>query len=418
MAGAAGIATVAVPLSRLVGAQDANNARVIVIGGGFAGATCARYLRRYDPTLGVTMIEPQTVYHTCPMSNAVIGGLRSMGFLAAELTDLATMGVRVVHDEVRSVDPAGRKVELAGGEALTYDKLVVAPGIDFKWGAIEGYDDAASEVMPHAYKAGAQTELLIRQLHAMPDDGVVLLSAPENPFRCPPGPYERASMIAHYLKANKKRAKLRILDAKDRFAKQGLFEAAWQEHYANIIEWVPAEAGGAVVKVDPKSMTVETSDLKKHKGHVINVIPPQKAGAIASLMGLTGGGDWCPVNPRTFESKAHKGIYVIGDASIAGRMPKSGFAANSQAKVCAAAIVCELNGLSMPEPSYANTCYSLITPEHAISVASVYRLGAAGIVGIAGAGGTSPEDADAAFRKREAEYAFSWYANIRRDTFG
>jgi sulfide dehydrogenase [flavocytochrome c] flavoprotein subunit len=311
----------------------------------------------------------------------------------------------VVRGRVSTVDPDAKSITLDGGDTIAYDRLIMSPGIDFKWDAIEGYDEAAAELMPHAWKAGPQTNILRRQLEAMPDGGVVAIAPPGNPFRCPPGPYERASLIAHYLKAEKPRSKVLILDAKDSFSKQGLFQAGWAELYGDLIEWVPFSEGGNVARVDPATNTIFT-DFDEHKVDVANIIPPQRSNRLVDTAGLADGGDWCPINQTTFESTIHANIHVLGDASIAGRMPKSGFSANSQAKDPAS-------------PSFINTCYSLVAPDYGISVAAIYRIIDDGTIApVAGAGGVSPSDAPASTRALEAEYARGWYASITSDMFG
>jgi len=275
-------------------------ARIIVVGGGFGGATCAKYLKRFDPSLVVTLIASEKTFATCPFSNMVIGGLKKMDFITHGYEKLRTVhGVDVVHDVVSSIDSAGKRVQTTGGKTLTYDRLILSPGIGFQWNAIEGYDRAASEIMPHAWQAGPQTALLRKQLEAMPNGGLVVIAPPSNPFRCPPGPYERASLIAHYLKKNKPRSKVLILDAKDTFSKQPLFQDAWDEFYPDHIEWVPGSQGGKVTRVDTKQMTVHTED-EKHKAAVINIIPPQQAAAITHSSGLTNKKGWCPVNQKNF----------------------------------------------------------------------------------------------------------------------
>lgn len=399
-------------------ASAKSTGRVLVIGGGFGGATCAKYLRKFDPNLKVTLIEKDKHFITCPFSNMVLGGIRQMAQIQHDYGNLHSKhGVEVIHDTVTSIDPAARKVKLKGGKSLAYDRLVVSPGIDFKYEAIEGHSLDASKKIPHAWIAGEQTTILRKQLVSMADGGVVIIAPPGNPFRCPPGPYERASMIAHYLKQHKPKSKILILDAKDAFSKQGLFQAGWQQLYPGMIEWVKGADGGRIESVDVKGMTLMSELGTKHKASVINLIPPQKAAPLAHQAGLVNNDGWCPVNQETFESSIHPGVFVIGDASIAGKMPKSGFAANSQGKVCAAAIVTSLHGAKLPEPSYVNTCYSLVGPDYGISVAAVYRLKEGQIVGVEGAGGVSPKDADAEFRKREADYASGWYASITKDAF-
>jgi len=412
--GATGIAASAVPWAHAA----KHGGQVVVIGGGFGGTTCAKYLRRLDPKLQVTLVTADKSFVTCPFSNMVLGGLRKIDSITHNYGALAKQhGVKVVVDTATQVDPVGKKVTLKSGKTLGYDKLVLSPGIDFKWDAIAGYSAKAADKMPHAWQAGPQTLTLRKQLEAMKDGGVVVIAPPGNPFRCPPGPYERASMIAHYLKQHKPKSKVLILDAKDKFSKQGLFEAGWKQVYPGMIEWVSGKKGGAVDKVDVKAMAVY-SGADKHKAAVANIIPPQKAGAIAFTAGVTDDTGWCPVNQGTFESTKHKDVHVIGDASIAGALPKSGFAANSEAKVCAAAIVAGLHGETPPTPSYINTCYSLIAPDYGISVAMVYELTDKGIAGVKGAGGVSPKDADAEFRKKEAQYDAGWYDSITGDIWG
>ncbi|UCH53783.1 MAG: FAD-dependent oxidoreductase [Pseudomonadota bacterium] len=416
IAGAAGAATALGSLAYAPRARAAGG-HVVVIGGGFGGASCAKYLRRADSGIKVTLIEKQKEFITCPFSNLVLGGLKQMDDITHKFDTLQKKyGVDVVHDTVTEIDPAGKSVKLKSGKSIKYDRLVVSPGISLKWGSIEGYDEKAAEIMPHAWKAGAQTVLLRKQLEAMKDGGVVVMASPPNPFRCPPGPYERASMIAHYLKKHKPKSKILILDAKDKFSKQGLFQAGWQQHYPGMIEWVAGAKGGVVKAVDTKKMIVDALD--KHKADVANVIPAQAAGKIAIKAGLADDKGWCPVDPKTFESQKHPGIHVIGDASIAGAMPKSGFAASSQGKICAAAIVAMMRGKTIADVSYVNTCYSIVAPKHGISVAAVYRVTDKGIVAVQGAGGVSPADAPAAFREEEYKYTYGWYDSITADIWG
>lgn len=393
------------------------SARVVVVGGGFGGATCAKYMRRADPRVEVVLVEPQRRFVTCPFSNAVLGGLRGLASVTHGYDGLRQRhGVRVVHAAATALDPTRRRVTLDDGSTVAYDRLVLSPGIEMRWGAIEGYDSAASEVFPHAWKAGSQTALLRRQLEAMADGGLVVIAAPDNPYRCPPGPYERASLIAHYLKTHKPRSKLLILDTKDTFSKQKLFRVAWERLYPGIIEWVPQSQSGRVIRVDPRAGTVHT-DFDDYAPAVANIIPPQRAAAIARAVGLDEGKGWCPVHGRTFESTVHTGVHILGDAAIANPMPKSAFSANNQAKACAAAIVALLRGEQVTAPALMNTCYSLIAPGYGISIAAVYRLVGDKIVKVEGAGGLSPVDASDETRAQEAQYAESWYANITADAF-
>jgi len=413
----AGAATLALgSLGYTTAARAAKGPRVVVVGGGFGGATCAKYLKRADQNIQVTLIEPSTRFVTCPFSNYVIGGMRKIDSITQTYNALRSRhGVNVVHDTVTAIDAVKKKVTLRSGKILPYDRLVVSPGIDFKWTAIAGYSEQAAAIMPHAWKAGAQTTLLRKKLEGMKNGGLVVMVAPPNPFRCPPGPYERASIMAHYLKQHKPKSKIIILDPKDDFSKKGLFMAGWEQLYPGMIEWVSGSKGGEVVSVNTKTMVVD-GKLDKYKAAVVNVIPPQTAGAIALKSGLADNTGWCPVDPKTFESKLHPGIHVIGDASIAGALPKSGFAANSEAKIAASAIAALFRGESVADASYVNTCYSLLAPNYGISVAGVYRVTDKGIAQIEG--GVSPKDATLDFRATEAKYANGWYASITADTWG
>lgn len=389
--------------------------RTVVVGGGFAGATCARELRRGGAT--VTLVERQTDYIACPMSNAVVAGLRAIEEQRFAYHTLQEEGVAVVHAAAVAVEAERRVVVLEDGSRLDYDRLLLAPGIDIRFDALAGYDEAASESLPHAWKAGAQTVLLRRQLEAMPDGGTVVMTVPANPYRCPPGPYERASLIAHYLKTTKPRSKLLILDAKDRFSKQSLFEAAWAELYPGLIEWVPLSAGGNVVEVDAPARRLIT-EFGDHRADVANVIPPQRAGAIAVGAGVADRSGWCPIDPVTFESRLVPGIHVIGDAALAGAMPKSAFAANAQAKACAAAMLALLRGDAPREPRLINTCYSLVAPGYGISIAGVYRPVDGVLTEIEGAGGISPKDVPREFRAAEAAYGDAWFKTVTTEVFG
>jgi sulfide dehydrogenase [flavocytochrome c] flavoprotein subunit len=348
----------------------------------------------------------------------VIAGLRDMASVTQSYDRLRQRhGVRVVHASATAIDPPTYRITLDDGSALAYERLVLSPGIELRWGGIDGYDAAASEVFPHAWEAGPQTMLLRRQLEAMADGGLVLIAAPAEPYRCPPGPYERASLIAHYLKTHKPRSKLLILDAKNAFSKQELFRDAWERLYPGLIEWIPQSQSGRVVRIDVRAHTVST-DFDDYSPAVANIIPPQQAAAIARFAGLDDGKGWCQVRAGSFESTVHPGIHIIGDAAIANPMPKSAFSANNQAKTCAAAIVALLRGGSIPAPALMNTCYSLVAPDYGISIAAVYRVDDDTIVTVDGSSGVSPLDAPAETRAREAEYAKSWYTNITADTFG
>ena len=409
---AAGVTSLALP--SIVRAQAAS-AHVVVIGGGFGGATAARYLRQLAPQLRVTLVEPAARFYTCPFSNLYLAGLRSWESIGHSYDGLRKAGVHVVHARADHVLTDTRRVLLSNGQALSYDKLVLSPGVDMRWNALEGYDEAASQLAPHAWKAGPQTQLLKKQLEAMPDGGKFVMVIPANPFRCPPGPYERAARVAHYLKQHKPKSKILLLDDKDAFSKQGLFIQGWKALYGDMIEWVKQSDDGKVTRVDAKNLEVETAFGTKHKADVLNVIPPQKAGFIADRAGVTDASGWVPVKAESFESSKVPNVYVLGDATIAAPMPKSGFAANTQGKVAAAAIAAELTGQPLPAASYANTCYSLIGNDYGISVAGVYRAQEGKLIEVPNSGGVSPLDGNAAFRKAEADYGSAWYKAISTD---
>lgn len=392
-------------------------ARIVVIGGGFGGATAARTLKALQPSLDVTLVEPNPIYASCPFSNLVLANLREIDQQQFGYDGIKAAGVTVAQTRATAVDGDAKTVMLSDGDRLAYDRLVLSPGIDFDWRSIKGYDEAAAGKMPHAWKAGAQTVLLRRQLQAMDDGGLVVLSSPANPYRCPPGPYERASLIAYWLKIWKPKSKLLLLDSKDAFSKQRLFQNGWAELYPGMIEWVPLSQGGKVISVDPATLTL-TTEFGAHKAAVANVIPPQKAGAIAVQAGVADRTGWCPVEPVAFESTLRPNIHVLGDAAIMGGMPKSAFAANAQAKVCAAAIVKLLAGDKPQDPIVINTCYSLVAADYGISIAGVYRPDKGRLADIPGAGGSSPLEAVGGLRGQEALYASSWFRTITAETFG
>src|SRR5215207_9052368 len=346
--------------------------RVVIIGGGFGGTGCARALRKADPRMAVTLVEANATYTAPPQSNAVIAGLMELSHQQFGYDRVKAAGIEVAISAATAVDPEKRTVTLASGSTLNYDRLVVSPGIDFRAGAIPGYDRKAAEIMPAAFSNGAEIMLLRRQLEAMDDGGTVVITSPVNPARCPPAPYERASLIAHYLKAKKPRSKVIVLDAKESFTMQKMFEAAWQELYPGMIEWVGLSQGGALTAVDAASRML-TTDFDKYKAAVANVIPPQKAGRVADLAGVADRTGWCPVDAVTFLSKLQPNIHVIGDAAIAGAMPRSASAARSQGQICAAAIVALLAGKTPPAPTMTSSCYSLIAPDYAISQKGTYR---------------------------------------------
>ncbi len=386
--------------------------RVVIAGGGFAGSSCALRLRSLNPRLQVTLIDPQSSYVTCPMSNAALVGLRSMRSLRVTRHAIVRAGVRYLPRRVTAIDAERRTVTLAGGELIAYDKLVVAPGIRFRFGTPAGYDAAAAQRMPHAWEAGAQTELLAAQLRAMPAGGTVAISVPAGLMRCPPGPYERASLIACWLKQHKPRSKVLIFDSNNHFPRQDVFTAAWEALYPGLIEWVPSTQGGALTRVDVPASTLH-SDSGAHRVAVANIIPPQAPGALAAQAGLATGHGWCPVNGASFESQVVPGIYVIGDAAIAGSMPKAASAAFSQAQRCATAIDAALAGREATLPELESVCYSLLAPDSALAIHARFALADGELQQLAPAAG---QPAPAASPELAVEAA-QWYQKICRDSF-
>lgn len=392
--------------------------RVVIVGGGFGGATCAKYLRRASPDLDITLVEQNPQYVTCPFSNAVIGGTTQLSALTVDYARLRdTYNINVIADRATGIDADAGSVSLGDGQALAYDRLVLAPGIATRFDVIDGYDQAATEVMPHAWKAGPQTQALRDQIVAMEDGGTVIVAIPALPYRCPPGPYERASLIAHYLSLSKPRSKVLILDANDTFAKQPLFEEGWASLYPGKIERIHGADSGRVIGVDVGQRTVIAADGSRHTGAVVNLIPPEKAGAIAEAAGLTDDSGWCQADPTTLLARGRTNIHVIGDAASTG-LPKSATIANSEAKVCAAAVAAMLAGDPVGDPVYVNACYSLLAPDYAISVATMYEVKEGKVAPIENASGTSPLGAEPKYRGKEAKDARGWYDSIMADTFG
>lgn len=412
----AGVAAATLHAPSLYAASHGAKPRVVVIGGGAGGATVARYLAKdSDGAIDVTLVEPTRTYYTCFFSNLYMGGFRTLESIAHTYGKLAAeYGVNVVHDWAVGVDRDARTVSLAGGATLSYDRLVLSPGIDFIDGAVPGWDVTAQNKMPHAYKAGSQSELLKAQIEAMPEGGTFAMIAPPNPYRCPPGPYERVSMVAHKLKAENPTAKILVLDPKESFSKQGVFEEGWNKHYSGMIDRIGPEFGGANVSVNPDEMTVDI-DGEVTKVDVCNVIPAMKAGRIVEIAGLNDG-NWAPIDPHTMRSKIDANAYVLGDATIAGDMPKSGFSANSQAKVAAMAIRGELLGSNVFPAKYSNTCWSLIATDDAVKVGAGYEANDEKIASVESFVSKTGEDAD--MRLRNFEESLGWYAGITADMFG
>ena len=410
--GTAAAATIAAP-SVFAGAHG--KPRVVVVGGGAGGATAARYVAKDSKgAIDVTLIEPTRSYYTCFFSNLYLGGFKEVEDIGHSYGKIAAAGVNVVHDWAVGVDRDNKTVSLAGGSSVPYDKLILSPGIDFVDGAVDGWDLSSQNAMPHSYKAGSQTELLKAQLASMPTGGVFAMVAPPNPYRCPPGPYERVSMIAHHFKMNNPTAKIIVADPKPKFSKMGLFQEGWANHYDGMIDWIGKDFGGGEVSVDPGAMTV-TIDGETTKVDVCNVIPAMKAGGIAHQAGVTEG-NWAPVNAADMSSKVDPDIYVLGDSSQQGDMPKSGFSANSQAKVCANAVRGALTGSKVFPAKFSNTCWSLVATNDGIKVGATYEATEEKIAKIEGFVSKTGESAE--LRKATYEESEGWYSGITADMFG
>ena len=402
--------------------QIGSKARVVLIGGGFAGATVAKTLRLLDSSINITLVEPKPYYITCPGSNWLFAGLIAQQQLNISYQSLKDhYAIDVLTDSVSLIEADRRRIRLASGHQLKYDRLIVSPGIAFRWDAIDGYDAQVADRFPHAWQAGPQTQLLLQQMHAMPAGGVVLMVVPPDPYRCPPGPYERASMMAYWLKQHNPRAKIIILDAKRSFSKQALFEAGWAKYYGfgtanSLIEW-HSLADNPITQLDAAGKTVISDFGDRFSGDVLNIIPPQQAADIAMQSGLTDVNGWCPVWPETGQSVFDDLIHVIGDAAQYAPIPKSAFAANSEAKACAFAVIALLNETDIAAPNWLNTCYSLITPEYGISVAGVYKLDAdKAVEAVVGAGGVSHAGVSS-YRVQEANYARLAYRSLVNNSF-
>lgn len=398
--------------------KKSNQPRAVVVGGGTGGISVAQAIKKTDPSIEVIMIERNAKYTTCYGSNWTFNDLVTMDDITFDYKKMSKKhNITVLKGEVTNVDAEKKQVRLEDGSAIEYDRLVVSPGVSFRWDLIEGLDETTTSIIPHAWKAGKQTEILRKQIQAMPDGGTFVMSAPPNPFRCPPGPYERASLIADYFKKHKPKAKIIILDAKNTHSKQAKFQQGWSKHYGfgtdnSMIEWVSEFDGGAVKSIDAKKKIVTTVEGEKIKADVINYIPTQKANVTADKLGLVDQSFWCTIDPETFESKMIENIHVLGDASTTG-MAKSAFAANSQSKVCGAAVANLLTGKEVNQtPGLFNQCFSLITPTHGISVLDAFMVNNH-VVERTG-GGIFPKDGKYA---READSARMWYDNITGELF-
>lgn len=390
---------------------------VVILGAGFGGGSVARALKSAMPGMRVTLIERNAIYYTCPFSNGVLGGMWGMDRIGFSIDGLSAAGVDIVHASAASIEPDTRTIVLEDGTRITGDALVLAPGIDFSWDTIEGLSEETAETIPHAWKAGRQTKILRDQLVAMEDGGVVVVGIPAPPFRCPPGPYERISLIAHYLKREKPASKIIVLDAQDGFSKQPLFEEAWAALYPGMVERIPGSESGAVLAVDPATRRVSTG-FDDVTADVANIIPPQRAARILVDAGLDDGLGWCPVEPVGFQSKLADDVYILGDAALQGDMPKSGFSANLQARACTSAILARLRGDEPQATKLINVCYSLAAPEYGFSIADVFMQGPDKVTLLEAEGRISELAAGNDIHEAEARYAHSWYETITAEIFG
>jgi sulfide dehydrogenase [flavocytochrome c] flavoprotein chain len=395
-------------------AQGRGSPRIVVIGGGFSGINFARALKRLLPAIEIVVIERQAEYTRCPGSNRVIAGFAPMASLTHRAAPtLIKEGIRWIQSSIQRIDTVQRRLQLEHGETLFYDRLVLAPGIDFQWDKVRGVSEHQSLDVPHAWRAGVQTVRLRDQIKAIPPGGVFMMTVPGNPYRCPPGPYERASLIAASLKRNNPRAKIIILDAKSKFSKEKGFKSAWASLYPGMIDWISLETEGEIDHIDPTTRTVQTA-FHRYQADVLSVIPPQRAGSLAAQADLADETLWCPVNSMNFESTRVKGIHVIGDAASYGSIPKSAFAAQTEARACALSVALELGGLPLPNPRLINHCYSLIAEEKAISITGIYgpkSLG--GAVETFGVMESTPE----ADHEKEYQETMDWFDLLVRSTF-
>jgi sulfide dehydrogenase [flavocytochrome c] flavoprotein subunit len=400
--------------ARVVLEPDSRAARVVIVGGGFAGSCCALQLRSLNPHLAVTLIDGADTYVTCPMSDGVVTGQRALAAITVGRSGLAQAGVRFVPDVATAIDPARRRVQLRSGAALDYDKAVVAPGIRLLFGTPDGYDEAATLLMPHAWQAGAQTRLLAAQLRASADGDTLAISVPTGLMRCPPGPYARAGMMAEWLLRHRKRNKILIFDGNNHFPRQDVFTAAWNSLYPGMIEWLAPGDGGSLTRVDGRTRTLYSSS-GAHRVALANIIPPQAAGQLAVDAALASPHGWCPVDARTFESQLVPHIHVIGDACIAGAMPKAASAAASQARQCAAAIAAALGARSVPQPAFDSVCYSLLAERAAFAIRATFEVADGEIRQVAA---VADAPADRAVSSQHAQEAEDWYQQLRAQCFG
>ena len=414
-----GTATATGLVSSVVGApavlaKGKSIGRVVIIGGGAGGASCAHEIKKKSPNIDVTLVEPNPIYTSCFFSNHYIGGFRSLGSLQHNYHGLQKIGVKLVQTYAEQISSEKKTVTLREGGKLSYDKLVLSPGIEMKYKAIQGYSAEVSKVMPHAWLAGEQSRILRGRILDMKDGGTVLISVPENPYRCPTAPYERATLIAHYLKYYKPSSKIIIVDGKSVFPLMPLFEEIWESQYKGIIEWVPGDKHGGVVRVMANEMSLETRNGDMLKADVINIIPPQKAATIAQRAGVVSG-DWCPIIPNSFASRQVKDVFVLGDAATARKMPKTASSANSQAQIVANAVAAQLTGKRMFPPRYREASWSLLDTNNAVKSGASYTAGKEVVE--ENTSFLSDVKEDKGVRAKNYKEALNWYREITNDMF-
>ena len=389
--------------------------RVVVLGGGAGGASVASYLARNFKNFDITLIEANRQYTACFFASRYLGGMRPLADVTFGYQTLAANNdISVIHATATGIDGVKKAVILSNGARVSYDRLIAAPGIGFKYDLIDGYDEKTAEMFPHAYQADAQVTTLKKQLDAMEDGGVFAISSPPRPYRCPPAPYERAAMVAYYMKNHKPRSKILILDAKDEFPMSEVMSEVWERFYADMIEWIPAEFGGNIRAFDAKAKTLISAE-EKFTADVVNIIPAQHAGPIAHAAGLTDNTGYCPVNSLTFESKFVPGVHVIGDAIDPGDMSKSAFSANSQARYCAAVVGATLTGKTPPKLPLTNTCFFVAAKDHGLKLGGTYKPSPQGLTGLSGY--LSQIGEDDATRRQTANDGDAWFAAVIKEMF-
>ena len=390
--------------------------RIVVIGGGFGGGSCLRYLDSFSDKLDLILIEKNRNYYTCPFSNYVLGGFRDINKNKFNYGNLKKRGINVINKKVLLIDSEKKKILLEDA-SLNYDWLVLSPGISFKWDGIEGFDKHQATKFPIGWSGGRDILKIFKKVQSLSSGSKVVIVPPDYPYRCPPAPYERASMIAYFLKMRKINAKILILDCKDDFTKSKLFFRAWEKLYPDMIEWIPKSKGGKVVRIDSKENQIILESGQNIKADILNVIPEQKASDLIRNSGLING-DWCRINPKTFELESNKNIHVIGDSIDAGDMPKSAFSANSQGKACAENLINIIFQKKLSNPVFLNTCYSLAAERYGFAISSWYRVSSVDDRIVSLGSKSSPLKWDRDLGKREAHESYQWYTSITDEIFG